>query len=203
MRGNHSKEAIIAVFGRCALAAGIAVLVVACGLPPRTPTGAGHHSKPDPDVNVAACTRSDLKMRVDTRLAGVAAGTWHIPLNFRNISGSACKLAGFPVVGISYGPKGRRIGAPSTLDHTRPVVPLVVLAKHRAHLWILLAEVGKLPASVCRPVTGAGLRIRLPGQHRTTFVRHRLTTCARKIRGADILTVEPFRAGKAKRGTVN
>jgi hypothetical protein len=199
MRGNYSKNAVITVFGRCALATGIALLVAACGLPSRTPVSTGHDSTHRTAIHAAACTRKDLRIRLDRRLVTMKSGTRHIPLEFTNTSRAACKLAGFPVVGVAYGQKGSRIGGPSTLDRADKAAPVLVRPRHVAHLWILLAEVAKLPAAVCRPVTAAGLRIKLPGQRRATFVRHRVTTCSRKIRGADILTVEPFQAGKAKR----
>jgi hypothetical protein len=183
--------------GRGALIAGIAVLVVACGLQKGPQAdGSGHrHSE-----RAVACTRRDLKMRLDARAATVAAGTAYIPLDLTNISGKACRLAGFLIVAAADHRRGPRIGAAATRARADRAARLTLRARHTAHAWILLAKVRGLPVDVCWPVRAAGLRVRLPGHHRTTFLRHRLTTCSTRIRGADILSVEPFNAGRARRG---
>jgi Protein of unknown function (DUF4232) len=215
---------MIAIASRFLLVGMIACLVAACGLQ-KAPhsgghagaagqhgTGGGHaagtgrHASPpahsgSPKPVAAACTIADIKVRLDTGSAGVAAGTSFLPLDFTNSGSSSCLLAGFPEVTIAASQHGRQIGGAATLDRSASAQTLTLAAGQTAHIWLRLVDVANLPTSKCRPVQAAGLRIGLPGQSQLAFVPHPLMACERTTGGTDVLTVEPFRPGVARPGT--
>ncbi len=165
----------------------------------------GHGSPPagsaSPQAIAATCTMPDITIRLDTGSAGVAAGTSYLPLDFTNNGGASCLLAGFPEVTFAASQRGRQIGAAATQDRGAAAQTMTLAAGQTAHIWLRLAEVANLPATRCRPVQAAGLRIGLPGQSQLTFVPHPLLACGRTVGGMDVLTVEPFRPGLARPGT--
>jgi len=172
------------------LGAGIVVALAACGAPKHA---TGH----------SACTLTDVRVRLDTHAAGVAAGTDFLPLDFTNVSGSRCDLAGFPVVTAVTGRTGRAVGAAAAIDRGLAATAVVLSAGGAAHIWLRLADVLNVPASRCRPATAPGLRVRLPGDAGSLFIRHPVMTCTKPVRGLDVLIVEPFRPGQAERGTAH
>jgi hypothetical protein len=139
-------------------------------------------------------------VRLDARAAGVAAGTAVLPLDFTNVSKASCRLAGDPTVKLVASRHGKQIGSAATVDDGLVAKALELPAGRTAHIWLRLFDVMNLPAALCRPASAAGLRVALPGQARTTFISHPLTMCAKRVHGADILTVEPFRLGQALPG---
>jgi hypothetical protein len=171
-------------------AAGIVVALAACG-------GPGHVPGP------SACALTDLQVRLDIHAAGVAAGTAFLPIDFTNVSGAQCDLAGFPVVTAATGRTGRAVGANAATDRSLAATAVVLKASGTAHIWLRLADVLNIPASQCRPAAAPGLRVRLPGQADSLFIRHPVMTCTKPVRGLDVLTVEPFRPGQAERGTAH
>ena len=172
------------------LAVAIALSAAGCG----TPT---HAARP------SACTLPGMRVRLDLRAAGVAAGTAFLPLDFTNLSGSTCDLAGFPVVTAVTGAARRHVGAAATTDRGLVAKAVVLGGSETAHIWVRIADVLNIPASRCRPVTAAGFLVSLPGQAGSVFVPHPVMTCAKPVRGMGVLTVEPFRPGLAERGTAH
>jgi hypothetical protein len=132
-----------------------------------------------PTASVSACTITDVQVTVDTHAAGVAAGSSYLPLDFTNTSSASCRLAGFPAVMTASGKAGGQT----------------------AHIWLRVVEVANIPKAQCDPVAVAGLWVGLPGEQQTTYIGHQLTTCAKRVRGTEVLTVEPFRPGSARPGT--
>jgi hypothetical protein len=195
----------------------IALLAAACGLQ-KTPHAAGTHShhRPakvtppasstprtsrSPHAVVTSCTMAQIQVRLDTRSAGVAAGSSFIPLDFTNIGPASCTLGGFPQVSVAAGSTGKLLGAAATLDRSAAARPMVLSSGQSAHIWLRLVDVANIPATRCDPVAAAGLRVSLPGQQPGTYVAHSMTTCAKPVTGTDVLTVEPFRPGAARPGT--
>jgi hypothetical protein len=147
------------------------------------------------------CTAAQLKVTLDLKSAGVAAGTSLIPLDFTNTSAVSCRLTGFAAVSFVTSNAGRQVGAAAAVDRGLSPRNLRLVAGDSAHLWLRLVEAANFPASACGPKTAAGLLVRLPGQATSIFVAHQFTACAKRLRGTDILTVEPFQAGRARAGT--
>jgi hypothetical protein len=181
----------------------------ACGLQARHQAGSSH---PDAGVKQSPgnrsrtsaggpCTTEELKVGLDLKSAGVAAGTSLIPLDFTNVGTASCELSGFAEVSFVTSSSGHQIGPAATVDRSLSAQSLRLGAGSSAHLWLRLVEAADLPTSTCEPKTVAGLLVRLPGQAASIFVAHRFTTCAKPVHGTDILTVEPFKAGLARAGT--
>jgi hypothetical protein len=148
-----------------------------------------------------ACTAAQLDVTLDLRSAGVAAGTSLIPLDFTNVSVHNCRLAGYAFVSFAASRSGHQVGAASTADRAMSARTLLLKAGKTAHLWLKVVQATDLPAAQCKPESVAGIRLRLPGQTTAIFIEHRFRTCARRVHGTDLLTVEPFQSGRAHSGT--
>lgn len=192
---------------RVVLLGTIAVLAVGCGLQSgqhHQAHGARHRHRHGTSTSVA-CAPSNIKVRLDTSSAGVAAGTSYVPLDFTNVSSAGCRLAGFPSVSLASGPHGTPIGSAAApfpgATGSSGATSLVLPSTAAAHAWVHIADVANIPSAQCDPVRAAGFLVTLPGQATTAFVRYPVTTCADGVSGMQILTVEPFYPGLAKPGT--
>ncbi len=202
---------------RSILICAVALLAAACGLQ-KTPHAGGNQSRRSPArvtppasgtprtsrsprAAVTSCTSAQMRVRLDTRSAGVAAGSSYLPLDFTNVGAASCTLAGFPQVSVAASSTGKQLGSAATLDRSATEQLMVLSAGQSAHIWLRLVDVTNIPAAQCRPVVAAGLRVSLPGQQQGTFITHTMTTCARPVTGTDVLTVEPFQPGAARPGT--
>ncbi|HXS66696.1 MAG TPA: DUF4232 domain-containing protein [Streptosporangiaceae bacterium] len=181
----------------------------ACGLQSQHQTGSsqpgtGVTQSPGSRSSTSAggpCTTEELKVSLDLSSAGVAAGTSLIPLDFTNVGTANCELTGFADVSFVTSSSGHQVGPAATVDRSLSPQSLRLGAGRSAHLWLRLVEAADLPMSTCKPKNVAGLLVRLPGQATSIFIAHQFTTCAKRVHGTDILTVEPFKAGLARAGT--
>jgi hypothetical protein len=134
-----------------------------------------------PDARHAAdippCEISRLRI---TLRAGGRAGQFLV--DFTNVSGPACSLRGYPSVS-AYGAGERELGAADAHDTSGAAARLVVLSRGKSAVSPVAATAPSLPASRCRPVTAAGLRVVPPGEHAGRFIRRPLTACS--ARGQD------------------
>jgi hypothetical protein len=190
----------IAVLRHCVLIGLVCVGAAACGMQ-NAPSGHPAGSSSSSPAVTAACTAAQLDVALDLRSAGVAAGTSLIPLDFTNVSATNCILAGFAFVTFTSGRAGGQVGSAATADRSLISRSLLLEAGKSAHLWLKVVQAANFPSAQCRPEVVAGLQVRLPGQESSVFLAHRFTTCARRVHGTDILTVEPFQAGLARPGT--
>ncbi len=91
--------------------------------------------------------------------------------------GRTCTLSGYPrVAGVDLA--GRRLGGAATrfVSHRSPVT----LANRSTASFILqITEVGNFPASACRQVTAAGLRVVLPSQRASKVIPFPFQACSR------------------------
>jgi uncharacterized protein DUF4232 len=209
------------VLRHCATLGLICLAATACGMQrgqhaagrsgaPASPGSGGHtqaaggHTQAAGGHTQAAsgpCTAAQLSVTLDLKSAGVAAGTSLIPLDFTNTSAASCDLSGFADVTFVTSSAGHQVGPAATVDRSLSPKSLRLVAGDSAHLWLRLVQAADLPAGTCEPKAVAGLLVKLPGQATSIFVRHQFTTCAKRLHGTDILTVEPFQAGKARAGT--
>jgi hypothetical protein len=150
---------------------------------------------------VASCSASRLRVTLDVHAAGAAAGSSFVPLDFTNISGRACRLAGYPVVSFAAGASGHRVGTAAALDRTVRIRSVALAPGATAHSWLQVVDALNFPPSKCHPVTAGGLRVNLPGQRGTSFVSHSFPACSKSMHGSRILTVQPIQPGRARRGT--
>jgi Protein of unknown function (DUF4232) len=113
-------------------------------------------------VATPRCATSGLVVWLDTQGNG-AAGSVYYHLKFTNLSGRACTLYGYPGVS-AVDLAGRQLGSAASRNaaHRPNLVTLPSGATATAVLRI--AEADNFPASRCRPVTAAGLRVYPPNQ---------------------------------------
>jgi hypothetical protein len=190
----------------CAVAPVIAVTLAACGSMTATGTGADTSAGTGTSggTRVAAvpgCLASSVRVTLDLRAAGVAAGSSFLPLDFTNISRGACRLAGYPQVAFATAASGQQVGTAAALDRSVLARPVALAPGASAHAWLQVADALSFPAQQCHPVMANGLRVTLPGQGADSYIMHALPACAAAMHGSQILTVQPIRPGLARRGT--
>ena len=123
------------------------------------------------------CATSGLVVWLETQGNG-ALGSIYYNLDFTNLSGHACTLVGYPgVSAVNLG--GHTLGSAASRDtfHAPVVVTLAAGATARAVLRIV--EAGNYPASTCRQVAAAGLRVYPPNQTASKVVPFPFSACSR------------------------
>jgi hypothetical protein len=189
-----------------ALALVLASAVTSCGSVSTSGTAAGTGNgnaagTGNGNAAVTSCSASSLRVKLDLHAAGAAAGSSFVPLDFTNISHSACHLAGYPVVSFATGHSGHQVGTAAALDRTVKVRSVPLAPGATAHAWLQVIDAQNYPAKKCHPVTADGLRVNLPGQRGTSFVSHAFPACSATMHGSQILTIQPIQPGPARRGT--
>ena len=128
---------------------------------------------------VPACTTSKLVVWLDTNGNG-AAGSVFYTLEFTNLSGHPCTLAGYPGVS-AVDLSGHQIGAAARRDSgtTPHTVTLGTGPNGRAALATLrIVQSLNFPRSSCGPVTAAGLRVYPPNQRGSKLVPFPFGACS-------------------------
>ncbi len=119
------------------------------------------------------------------------------PVEFTNISGSACTLSGYPAVS-AYLAGGAQAGNAAALDTSVTARRIVLAPGASAHAAII----DSASASRCRVVDAAGLRIVAPGQSVARYVRHTVTACSSAGRKAPVFlrvrAIQPGAGGPAR-----
>ena len=138
----------------------------------------------------ARCAASGLRISLGPG-ARVSAAITRYPLDFTNVSGAPCTIAGYPEV-AAYRGNGAQVGAVAGDDLSAAARRVLLAPGQTAH--------ATLDASVatarCGPVHAAGLRVVTPGQTVARYVRSPLTACAgRAPRGQEYLRVRAIAAG--------
>jgi hypothetical protein len=188
-------------------AAALTAALAACGSVPAGSAGAAASSGAARTVPAATgpatatCAASGLKVKLDTAAAGVAAGTYYVPLEFTNITGQACQLSGYPAVALTSGVSGRQIGPQAAVDRSVRSAAVRLAPGGTAHAWLQVTDVANIPGRRCHPATAAGLRVEAPGARSASYVAHRLPACAAARAGNGVITVHPVQPGRARRGT--
>jgi Domain of unknown function (DUF4232) len=135
------------------------------------------------------CALSGLRISVGAG-ARVTSAVTRYPLDFTNVSGVPCALAGYPEV-AAYRGDGVQVGAAAS--HDRAAARRIVLAPGQTAHTTLDAAV---PAARCGPVRAAGLRVVTPGQTAPRYLRRPLTACAERAPGGEAyLRVRALKAG--------
>jgi hypothetical protein len=167
-------------------------------------TGCGSAAAPRAAVSApratVSCPAGSLHVTLDGRQAGGAAGSTYYPVDFANVSGSACTMYGYPGVSFvtSGDGAGRQIGAAAQQDPGLPKLTIHLAAGGVAHAWLQVATAGNYPPSACRPVRARWLRVLVPGQAMPRFVSYAFDACASAK--VTLLTVMPVRAGQGIQG---
>ena len=137
-------------------------------------------------------TRSATRSR---GAANGAAGSIYYPLDFRNVSGRACSMFGYPGVSFVAAPGTRQLGGAAVRnDVVGPA--LVTLAPGAfAHAAVQVVVAQSYPAALCRPVTAHFLRVFPPGQVVPLYAPLTAMTCTGAIPGRTTLGIYVVRPG--------
>jgi hypothetical protein len=128
-----------------------------------------------------------------------AAGSSYYNLNLTNLSSHSCTLFGYPGVsaitqagiqlGSSAGRDAQHASTRVTLASARTAKGFETsTARNTATVILQIAVAENFPASVCSPITAAGLRVYPPGQKESTVVPFPFVACAKA--GPQFLHVE-------------
>jgi hypothetical protein len=123
------------------------------------------------DISIALANASAAGGDASRRMANLAAIGF--PLDFTNVSTTACILSGYPEV-AAYSAGGTQVGNAAGLDTTVSARRIVLAPGATAHA----AVVDNASARRCHLVHVIGLRVVLPGQSVPRFVPHTLTACS-------------------------
>jgi hypothetical protein len=110
--------------------------------------------------------------------SSAGAGSVFYKLQFTNLSGRRCTLRGFPGVS-AVDTRGHQLGSAASRDRGTPVRTIALSNGVTARVALRIVQVVNIPASQCRPVTAAGLRIFPPNQGAAKFVPFPFKACSR------------------------
>ncbi len=128
------------------------------------------------------CRTSGLVIWLANEPGGGTAGSIYYKLKLTNLSGHACTLLGYPrVSAVDLGGHRLGMGARHEAAQRPRLVTLTIGATATAVLRIV--DAGNFPASVCRQVPAAGLRVFPPGQTASKVVPFPFQTCSRTGQG--------------------
>lgn len=141
--------------------------------------GAGASSTP-------SCATSDLKVTIGSTEG--AAGSVYLTLDFKNVSGSACTLYGYPGVSLAAGTSQVSPGAARSTASSKKLVTLAPGSIANAVLQV--GEAGNYPASTCAPKPATDLKIYPPNQTVATYVSYSTTACTKSVHQLTIGTIQ-------------
>jgi hypothetical protein len=122
------------------------------------------------------CTTSGLVVWLDTQANG-AAGSVIYKLKFTNLSGHTCALFGYPGVS-AVDLAGNQLGSSATRDHARRARLVTLRGGRTATALLRIVDAGNFPASTCRPVTAAGLRVFPPNSPTSKLIPFPFRACS-------------------------
>jgi Protein of unknown function (DUF4232) len=136
-----------------------------------------------------SCATSGLDVWLDTQ-GSAALGTTYYHLEFTNLSGSSCRLFGYPAIAavtLTGTPLGNASVPSGGTPHT-----VTLASGATAHAVLGIAEAVNFPPSQCQPVTAAGLQVHPPGQTTTRLVPFPFAACSKN--GPIYLTTGPVKS---------
>jgi len=141
-------------------------------------TTADGGSTPSPSsLRVARCTADHLTGTL-TAGDGAGAGSTFPYLVLKNTGSSPCQLQGWPGVSFVGDGKGTQLGAAATFDRSSPHATVTLLPNGHAHAPLKIAQAANYPKSSCKPKQADGLRVYVPGEKHSIFVKASgLTAC--------------------------
>ena len=152
--------------------------------------GAQHAAVGAQQPGTARCAMSGLRISVGPG-ARVTTVITRYPLDFTNVSGAPCTLAGYPEV-TAYRDNGVQVGAAAGHDLSVTAHRVLLRPGQTAHATLDAA----VPAARCGPVRATGLRVVTPGQAAARYVRRPFTACAaRAVPGENYLLVHAIQPG--------
>lgn len=138
------------------------------------------------------CSSSGLVIWAGEEPGGGAAGSVYYRIEFTNLSGSSCTVAGYPKVS-AVDLHGRRIGAAATIEPAKEAPSVKLAPGDTATATLRIVEALNYPTARCAPTTAAGLRIMMPGGSGAKVAPLAFETCAKP--GSKTLSVGPVTSG--------
>jgi Protein of unknown function (DUF4232) len=124
------------------------------------------------------CTAHSLKVTI--RESGVAAGSTFYRLRYRNTTGAACTLYGWPGVSLAHA-GGAQIGQAASRDRSAVPSSVLLLPGHSAHSGLQVASAQNYPPAACHPVTARRLKVYPPGSLTPVLLRFRVAACSKAL----------------------
>ncbi len=121
------------------------------------------------------CKTAGLVMWLNPEDSGTA-GSFYYKLEFVNLSGRTCTLAGYPGVS-AVNLSGRQIGASAKREMTGRPRTVMLAPEGEATAIVHVVDVGALPSS-CRQTSAAGFRVYPPGESVSRVVPYPFRTCS-------------------------
>jgi hypothetical protein len=113
-----------------------------------------------------------------TNDGGAAAGSVFYNLNFTNLSGHPCTLAGYP--GVSAVDLGRRpLGSAAGRNPHQPSRVVTLRPGDTASAVLQISQAANFPSGACHRVTAAGLRVYPPDAFKSKIVPIPFPACSR------------------------
>jgi Protein of unknown function (DUF4232) len=135
----------------------------------------------------APCTASGLRISIGA--SNGAAGSLYYPLDFTNVSGSACTMYGYPGVSFATGPGGSTVGGPAVRNPTFRKALVTLDPGVTAHAPLKVANAENYSAALCKPVTAHWLEIFPPASYVADFVAFTAVTCTGTIPSGSTLGI--------------
>ena len=123
------------------------------------------------------CMTPRLVVWLDTNGGGGAAGSVFYRLNFTNLSGHACTLAGYPGVS-AVDLRGRRLGSAAGRNPQKPFRVVTLRASDTASAVLQISQAANFPPGACHRVTAAGLRVYPPNAFTSKVVPLPFSACS-------------------------
>lgn len=139
------------------------------------------------------CTTANLNVWVNAAQGNGAAGTIYYPLEFTNVSGRACTVAGFPGVSATNA-NGRQLGQAASRNPLYPYRRVTIPAGGTAHAILGWSDGEVYTAPGCNRTTASLIRVYPPNQRRATLGFFSLPVCT-AMKGHVYLTITRIKAG--------
>jgi hypothetical protein len=123
------------------------------------------------------CETSGLDIWFNNEGGGGTAGSIYYKLELTNLSGHACALSGYPGVS-AVDLSGRQVGGAARREALQTPRTVTLATGASATAVLRITEAGNYPASLCREVTAAGLRVYPPGQTSSRLVPFPFQACS-------------------------
>lgn len=139
------------------------------------------------------CATRDLAIKAGA--AQGAAGSLYQVLEFKNISGVACTLFGYPGVALAGGTPVTQVGAAANRSSASAATLVTLLPGDIASTLLRITQALNYPKSKCSPTQTTFLQIYPPNQTTPAYVSYSSTGCAST--SVNLLTIGVMKPGTA------
>jgi hypothetical protein len=139
------------------------------------------------------CPTSALRSSVGS--GNGAAGSTYYPLEFTNVSSTACTLFGYPGVSFVTGNGGGLIGRAASRNPAVSSKLVTIPAGGTAHATLQVVNAMNYPNADCHLVTAHVLKIYPPNQTAPIYLSFSAPACSSRAKSVRILSVEAVQHG--------